>query len=531
MRLTAIWMVMGLASYSGAASAAPWERVGASPGAEAFLAIAIHPTDSAQLLAVSRHVVYESRDGGISWESRFQLPTHAVPRRLAMNAANPPAMLAATSQGLYGSFDGGANWSRVFHRTGPEASDCTFVAFHPSWRGAALLGTRRGLWISSDEGRTWTAVNIPEAARDIIHLAADPEEPDRVYLATSEGLFVGSLTQGGWQQRIAMIHAGEPGVDEPERLEAIEVEEENGSLHRLSAVAIDPQEPATLYVAGSRGLSFSEDHGLTWRPLAGVSPGNVFHMTLQRHSPLAIYLATDQGVASYEPEGDRWRVLSEGLATTQINELTASPEALWAATGEGLYRYATGPAPFPEGEPPSPHELLSNFTHEPTIAQVRDAAIRYAEVYPEKIAGWRRRATLSALLPQVDVGVDQDRSQDARYDEGTFPTFQIVETQDQNAGFDVSVTWKLGDLIWSTDQTSIDVRSKLMVELRDDIVDQLTRTYFERRRMQVALLTDPPSDPKKLMDKELRVQELTAVLDGLTDGYFSEQMSIPGTGR
>lgn len=282
-----------------------------------------------------------------------------------------------------------------------------------------------------------------------------------------------------------------------------------------------------MYAGGSRGLLVSQDHGVTWQPLAGSLPSReISHVILQRHSPLAIYAATDRGVASYQPERDQWTLLVEGLATTRILGLSATPGALWAATDQGLYRYATGPEPFPEPEPPSPRELLSNFGHEPSIGQVREAAIRYAEVYPEKILRWRRQAALRALLPQVDVGWDHDRSRDAHYDEGSFPNFQVIETEDRNAGFDFSITWELSDLIWSTNQTSIDVRSKLMVELRDDIVDQVIRSYFERRRMQVALLTDPPADPQKLMEKELRVQELTAVLDGLTGGYFSKQTTI-----
>ena len=88
------------------------------------------------------------------------------------------------------------------------------------------------------------------------------------------------------------------------------------------------------------------------------------------------------------------------------------------------------------------------------------------------------------------------------------------------------MSWEIGDLIWSADQTSIDVRSKLMVELRDDIVNEVTRTYFERRRLQVLLLTDPPADQQKLLEKELRVQELTAMLDGLTGGYFSRHAHV-----
>jgi hypothetical protein len=220
-------------------------------------------------------------------------------------------------------------------------------------------------------------------------------------------------------------------------------------------------------------------------------------------------------------------MLSAGLTAAAVNELMATETHLWAATDRGLYRYSLPPDPFAAGDqPPSPQELLANFVHEPTIAHVRDAAIRYAEVHPDKIARWRRQATLKALLPSVDVGFDQDRSDDLSIDEGSFPNFQLIESHDEDAGFDVSVNWDLGDLIWNDDQTSIDVRSKLMVQLRDDIVDQVTRTYFERRRLQVLLLTDAPDSQQKLLEKELRIQELTALLDGWTGGYFSKQMEI-----
>ena len=65
-----------------------------------------------------------------------------------------------------------------------------------------------------------------------------------------------------------------------------------------------------------------------------------------------------------------------------------------------------------------------------------------------------------------------------------------------------------------------------MVQLRNDIVDEVTRTYFERRRLQISLLIDPPSDQPKTLEKELRLQELTALIDGLTGGYFSDHMKV-----
>ena len=90
----------------------------------------------------------------------------------------------------------------------------------------------------------------------------------------------------------------------------------------------------------------------------------------------------------------------------------------------------------------------------------------------------------------------------------------------KDIGFDISLSWDLADLVWSTDQTSIDNRSKLMVELREDILDQVTRLYFERRRLQVQLQTESLAE-ESILTHELRVDELSALIDGFTDGKFS----------
>ena len=201
----------------------------------------------------------------------------------------------------------------------------------------------------------------------------------------------------------------------------------------------------------------------------------------------------------------------------------ATPRQLWAATDHGLYRATLGPELFDEEASPSAQELLGNFTHEPTIRDVRDAAIRYAEVHPGKIAAWRTQARLRSLVPKFSFAGDTNLTDFRHWDSGTNPDSLLKGERDID--WNASITWEPADLIWSDDQTSIDVRSKLMVELRDDIVDDVTRTYFERRRLQAALLTNPPKDEKTLLEKELRLQELTAMIDGLTGGYFSRQLT------
>ena len=85
-----------------------------------------------------------------------------------------------------------------------------------------------------------------------------------------------------------------------------------------------------------------------------------------------------------------------------------------------------------------------------------------------------------------------------------------------------TVSWELGNLIWNDDQTNIDVRSRLMVQLRNDILDDLRRTYYERKRLQFELMSGPPKDMNAKFEKELRLQELTQAIDDLTGNYFSE---------
>ena len=167
-------------------------------------------------------------------------------------------------------------------------------------------------------------------------------------------------------------------------------------------------------------------------------------------------------------------------------------------------------------------DILSRFEGEPGIIDVQKAAIEYAEVHPDKIKKWRDAAARKAFLPNVSMGLDRYVTDYWHWDSGTNP--DTLQKGKDTVSWDVTMTWDMGELIWNSDQTSIDTRSKLMVELRDDIMNEVTRTYFERRRLQIDLLASPPQDLKLSLEKELRLQELTADIDALTGNYFSEHL-------
>ena len=64
-----------------------------------------------------------------------------------------------------------------------------------------------------------------------------------------------------------------------------------------------------------------------------------------------------------------------------------------------------------------------------------------------------------------------------------------------------------------------------MVQLRDDVLDEVTRLYFERRKLQIELMTSPPKEINAKLEKILRLQELTAGVDALTGGYLSKRLA------
>jgi len=180
---------------------------------------------------------------------------------------------------------------------------------------------------------------------------------------------------------------------------------------------------------------------------------------------------------------------------------------------------------------------------EPTIKEVHHMAIEYAEVSPQKIKRWRDNVKWKAVMPRVSVGYSQsDDAKSEIYTSGS--TSYVYEgPREIDNDWNVDLIWELSDLIWNDSETSIDVRSKLMVQLRDDILEEVTRLYFERKRVMKEIKrlqfheADSNNDNEgkkkyyggedfniKLDDKRLHLEELTAHIDALTGGKFSEMI-------
>ncbi len=215
-----------------------------------------------------------------------------------------------------------------------------------------------------------------------------------------------------------------------------------------------------------------------------------------------------------------WKFPERFVFTRAVRAPAADPEggSLWIGSEGGRSR-PEFLHPVPMRDFPIQQAVGENL---PSIQQVQQEAIRYAEVDPRKISTWRTRAGWSGWMPKVSLNFDRDKNRTiASATAGGKTTFS-VGPEDQSARFGVDFSWQLGDLIWNPNQTVIDARSRLMVQLRQGILEEVTRLYFERKRLEAEFAAHPAEDPQLISERRLRIEEVEADIDALTGGYFSK---------
>jgi hypothetical protein len=171
--------------------------------------------------------------------------------------------------------------------------------------------------------------------------------------------------------------------------------------------------------------------------------------------------------------------------------------------------------------------VLAGFAHEPDVRAVQAAAVAVARVHPDVIDDWRTRARLHAWAPRISTGASGDRGNDARNIQNLDATASDIRTHSESTSgkLDVTATWEFNRLIFEPAELTIAREGTRLTRLRDRLLDDVTKKYFERRRMQVDLALNAPADLAERAREQLRVAELTADLDALTDGFFTQALA------
>jgi photosystem II stability/assembly factor-like uncharacterized protein len=340
-----------------------WKLASAGYTGAQITSVQVDPTNPAQIYAAGRNGIWGSADGGANWYG-MRYPPEDVPvwagewGGIAIDPENPKHLLAS-EETIWESFDGGRSWEV---RPLPGPGQGVTIAFSPSKPSIVYAGgvdplcvlyseancaSAMGLYVSRDGGSTWeeaSDANIANLA--IIDIAVDHQDANHVYIATMNGLY--ETTNGGadW-----VLNANLPAG---KRVSVITLHTEDNNVLMAGV------EDAGLYISTNGGKKWNQ-------AAAGIPPNAVIRDILYDPASSEHIYLTDvtSGVYRSMDGGRTWSQIINGLSNRAVTGLAISSDGmhLYAATnGEGVFRLdlvgqpPESMAPPPEISPSDPSE-------------------------------------------------------------------------------------------------------------------------------------------------------------------------------
>lgn len=454
----------------------------------------------------------------------WQVPP--APGALVSISESPHGLLAGTDQGLFQFGDDG--WRSVISRGGvvdlASAGSETWIAtssalftwpdqaaeprplgfglgtgiraFARDAEGQLWLGTRHGLYqLPRSEDHWRRSLELPAGPVDYIEAVALDSQESEVWVAidaslwrnrssSEEGegfqLWRGSLDEGWWELRAVVPGAAGLLLVVPKGVWLLDAE----GVRRIALGVGDLRDAAVV----DGVFVFASGQGLSWLPLHSLASAGVRNLLEREVLGLNV---VEGGILAATPSGIFLARLPDEAANADARTQPASRVALDASLPTALRR----------------------------------AVLEYQQLAPSGLRRIEERARGTALLPRVsfDVAYHGDRQRQSDEDQ-VFSTGEIRDlfdsTRDSDRGYDLNL-----ELVWSLDEhldpardLAISRERRELIELRDQVLERVSRLFFERLRVLREADRAPPSEQVEL---QLRAAELAARLDGWSGGWFS----------
>lgn len=173
-----------------------WQKVSNGlNGPVDFHSMTVDRIDPKIVYGVYQGQMQKSLDGGKSWEYIAEVPEGVIQ---LVAGASMNTVYAATQEGLRTSRDQGKTW--VIVNNDMKRGAVVSVAAHPKNDKELIAYSQRlGLVKSQDGGTTWTKLDTPLSADELVlYLAYDPSNPLGIYMLT-RSLSIYKTTDGGME--------------------------------------------------------------------------------------------------------------------------------------------------------------------------------------------------------------------------------------------------------------------------------------------------------------------------------------------
>ena len=304
--------------------------------------------------------VWESHNAGRTWTPIFDAEPVGSIGAIAVAPSNPRTIYVGSGEadmrsdiaygnGVYKSSDGGKTWSHLglddTRQIGsivvdPRNADVAYVAALGHQYGP---NAERGVFKTTDGGKSWSKVLYKDPDTGAISLALDPSNPNVVYAALwatrrppwnvyppsngpGSGLFKSTDAGATWTRLSAGLPAkvGRIGIAvspaSPARIYAmVDADSAHGGVYRsddagatwthtdgekriwqrgwyFGGITADPKNPDTVYAMNTSTYR-STDGGKSFNALKGAPGGDDYHtLWIEPNDPSRMILGSDQGV-------------------------------------------------------------------------------------------------------------------------------------------------------------------------------------------------------------------------------------------